>query len=72
MKTLLTLLDTPSEGERGKYCTVFLDYGLIYSTLSDKISADKIFGGQNFWHLIDISAILSAEKVSSVLCFSVS
>ena len=32
----------------------------------------KFFGGQNFRHLIEISAVLSAENVLSVLCFSVS
>ena len=38
-------------------------------TLSDKISADKNFGGQNFRHLLGISAVLSDENFSSVSYF---
>ena len=38
-------------------------------TLSDKISADKIFGGQNFRHQVEILAVLSDEFFSSVSYF---
>ena len=51
-----------------KLCDDKQTYSRRKIALSDIISAEKIFGGQNFWHHSRFYALLSAEILSDKVC----